>query len=116
MKKDTPTFPLGNGAIIACLILFPIGIPILFIATLIYLARWTCYNLSMPNVFCYILALLFTPIFFPLLLLSFIFKAVTGQKEYIIPVEKDEGYERRSSPRRSSPRRSSPRKSSPRRS
>lgn len=89
MQKEIPVFPLGRNAIIACLVLFPIGIFVLMIATYIYLARWACYNLNMPNVFCYIMAFLFTPFFFPFLLISFIVKEVSGQKEYIVKVEGD---------------------------
>lgn len=82
-------FPLSVSGIILSLIFFPIGILILFFATIVYLARWMCYNLEMPNIFCYLIALILSPIFFPLLLLSFIFKALTGGfKEEKSPTKK----------------------------
>jgi len=75
-------FPLSNRGIILSLIFFPIGIFVLLVSTIIYLARWMCYNLGLPNVFCYIIAFVLAPVFFPLLLLSFIFKGITaGFKE-----------------------------------
>ena len=94
-------FPLSVSAIILSLIFFPIGILILFFATIVYLARWMCYNLGMPNIFCYLIALILAPIFFPLLLLSFIFKALTG------------GFKEKKSPTKKSPTKKSPTKKSP---
>ena len=104
-------FPLSVRGIILSLIFFPIGILVLFFATIVYLARWMCYNLGMPNIFCYLIALILAPIFFPLLLLSFIFKALTGGfKEERKPSKKSPS---KKSPSKKSPSKKSPSKKSP---
>ena len=82
MKDEQPNFPeIPLPIIILLVIFFPIGIFVFLILLIIYLARWMCYNLQMPRIFCYIIAFLFAPIFLPFLLLSFIVKAITGLNE-----------------------------------
>jgi len=72
-----PKWPLTTGFTIVSIIFFPIFI----VVTYIYLARWTCYNLNLPNAICYIMAFVLTPFFIPIFLLSFIFKIFTEGAE-----------------------------------
>ena len=113
-----PKFPLGRNAIIASLILFPIGIFVLYFATIIYLARWMCYNFQLEsNILCYIIAFILSPIFLPLLIISFIVREMNRSKK-----EKSDDYYplgeeevKRTSPKRTSPKRTSPKRTSPKR-
>lgn len=82
MNDEQPKFPEVPLLIIILLVIFfPIGIFVFWILVIIYLARWMCYNLQLPRIFCYIIAFLFGPIFIPFLLLSFIIKAISGGNE-----------------------------------
>ena len=69
-----PKWFFGVGGTILSIIFFPV----FFIAFIIYMAQWMCYNFNLPMPICYVLALIGGPIFLPLFLISFVVKAVTG--------------------------------------
>lgn len=82
-KRDPqPTFLLGPTGIILSIIFFPIGIFILLVATIVYLADWMCYNFNYPRPLCWILALIMGPFFLPLVLISFFYEVTTGDDTY----------------------------------
>ena len=76
-----PVFPLSNNFIILSIIFFPIGIFVLLISIYIYLARLMCYNFQWPNIICYILAFILTPIFMPMLVISAFYNAFFNDEE-----------------------------------
>lgn len=79
-KGEPPVFILGPTGLFLSLIFFPIGLIVLLFATIIYLADWMCYNFGYPRIVCYIIAFIFSPIFLPLVILSFIYEALTGNE------------------------------------
>lgn len=79
-----PVFLLGPMGIILSFIFLPIGIFVLIIATIIYLADWMCYNFNYPRPVCWLLALLLGPFFLPLVLLSFLYEMFTGDDTYSV--------------------------------
>jgi len=82
IKRKQPEFLLNATGVILSLIFFPIGFFVLLIASFIYLADWMCYNTGYPKPICYIIAFIFTPIFIPLVILSFIYEAISGDDKY----------------------------------
>ena len=80
-KGEKPEFLLGPMGIVLSLIFFPIGILVLLISTIIYLADWMCYNYGMNKLFCYLLAIILGPLFLPLVLISFLWEYLTRSEE-----------------------------------
>jgi len=98
MSVKEPEFPLSKRGIILSLVFLPIGIVVLYFATIIYMADWMCYNYGYPKPLCYILAFFLWPIFLIFFIFSFVFAEHKKSKE-----------ERKKSPKRSpkkSPKRS----------
>lgn len=83
-KGKRPTFPLSSTGVILSIVFFPIGLFVLLIASIIYLADWMCYNFGYPRPLCYIIAFIFSPIFLPLVVVSFIYEALTGDDTYSV--------------------------------
>jgi hypothetical protein len=82
-KRDgEPVFLLGPMGIILSIIFFPVGIFILLISTIIYLADWMCYNFNYPRPLCWLFALILGPLFLPLVLLSFLYEMMSGDDTY----------------------------------
>lgn len=81
MTKEVPKFMLSTTGVILSVIFFPIGIFVLFFATLIYLADWITYNFDWPSPIAYIIAFLFTPFLIPLLIVSALFRYGEIEKE-----------------------------------
>ena len=79
-----PVFPLGPTGIVTSVIFFPIGIFVLMISTIIYLADWMCYNFNYPRPVCWVFAFILSPIFLPLVLLSFLYESVSGDDTYSV--------------------------------
>ena len=44
MKGKEPEFPLSKRGVILSLVFLPIGIFVLYFASIIYMADWMCYN------------------------------------------------------------------------
>ena len=79
-----PTFLLGPMGVILSIIFLPIGIFVLIIATIVYLADWMCYNFNLPRPLCWLMALILGPLFLPFVLLSFLYEATTGDDTYSV--------------------------------
>ncbi len=79
-----PVFLLGPMGIILSLIFLPVGIFILLITCIIYLADWMCYNFNYPRPLCWLGALILGPLFLPLVLLSFLYEMITGDDTYSV--------------------------------
>ena len=47
-----------------------------FVYVFIYISRWACFNLHLPNAICYIIALVFTPALFPLFAVGAILRSL----------------------------------------